>query len=348
MSARIGRPVSLEEIGLTASEPFAPETGIVYADSVADAIKTTSRIWQADIDEIPQLLTTSPNGGAWSEASLSWLVRPDFESIPQRKAGDRVGRGDVEVIRTTANMFADMDNRFGGGHARRSLIQYLRTDVRPMLDGRYEEDTGKALFSATAEALLLAAWMSYDSGIHGLAQRYFIQGLRLAQAADDILLAGSILDAMSHQATFLGRAKEAANLARAARTGTRGYATDTLTAHFHAMEARALAIGGDSAGSQRALGEAVRVFERRNPGSDPNWISYFDDAELSAEFGHCFRDIGRGKDAVTYAERALVNAGVSARSDFFVTMVRAAGQLHGGDADAACGTLGEALALAHQ
>src|SRR5215212_6696155 len=48
---------------------------------------------------------------------------------------------------------------------------------------------------------------------------------------DDILLAGSILDAMSHQATFLGRAKEAANLARAARTGTRGYATATLTAH---------------------------------------------------------------------------------------------------------------------
>lgn len=86
---------------------------------------------------------------------------------------------------------------------------------------------------------------------HGLAQRYFVQALRLAQAADNVLLAGSVLDAMSHQATFLGRHREAANLARAARTGTAGAATATLTAHFHAMEARALAAGGDTAGADR-------------------------------------------------------------------------------------------------
>ncbi|RZU51534.1 hypothetical protein EV385_3364 [Krasilnikovia cinnamomea] len=348
LSTRVGRTVSLQEIGLSASEPFPAETGIAYAETADETIGTVSRIWQADIDEIPQLMTVPPNGGAWSEASLGWLVRPESESIPRRNKGSRIGRSDIEAVRATAEMFAEMDNRFGGGHARRSLIQYLSTDVKPMLAGRYESDTGKALFSATAEALLLAAWMSYDSGIHGLAQRYFIQALRLAQAADDILLAGSILDAMSHQATFLGRTKEAANLARAARTGTRGHATATLTAHFHAMEARALAIGGDSVGAQRALSEAVRVFERRKPGVDPDWISYFDDAELSAEFGHCFRDLGRGGDAMTYAEHALANAGASARSDFFVTMVRAAGELHGKDVEAACATLAGALVLARQ
>ena len=42
---------------------------------------------------------------------------------------------------------------------------------------------------------------------------------------------------MSHQATYTGRFAEAANLARAARTGTAGIATATLTAHFHTMEA---------------------------------------------------------------------------------------------------------------
>jgi hypothetical protein len=41
---------------------------------------------------------------------------------------------------------------------------------------------------------------------------------------------------MSHQATLT----DAPNLARAALTGTRGLATPTLTAHFHAMEAKAL------------------------------------------------------------------------------------------------------------
>jgi hypothetical protein len=89
--------------------------------------------------------------------------------------------------------------------------------------------------------------MSYDSTPRSaLAQRYFIQALALAQAGGDQLLGASILDAMSHQATYTGRFAEAANLARAARTGTTGIATATLTAHFHTMEARALARLGDA------------------------------------------------------------------------------------------------------
>src|SRR5262249_49959184 len=155
----------------------------------------------------------------------------------------------------------------------------------------------------------------------GLAQRYFIQALRLAQGAKDPLIAGTILDAMSHQATFLGRHREAAELARSARTGTRGVATSTLTAHFLAMEARATAAGGDAAETMRLLGEAERAFERSRQESDPDWITYFDDAEMSAELAHCFRDIGRGADAVSHASNALNAAeGVSTRSDFFVTM----------------------------
>ena len=70
---------------------------------------------------------------------------------------------------------------------------------------------------------------------------------------------------MSHQATYTGRFGEAANLARAAWTGTRGIATATLTAHFHAMEARALARLGDAKACDRALSESVAEFERAQP-----------------------------------------------------------------------------------
>ncbi len=59
-------------------------------------------------------------------------------------------------------MFAQLDDRFGGGHARQPLIQYLATDAERLLRGRYPEDVGSALFSAVAEATLLAAWMSYE------------------------------------------------------------------------------------------------------------------------------------------------------------------------------------------
>ena len=220
-----------------------------------------------------------------------------------------MGLGDVERFRVTVEAFGQLDDRFGGGHARPALIQYLSTDGDRLLRGRYTGAVGSALFSAVAEATLLAAWMSYDSVPRSaLAQRYFIQALALAQAAGDRLLGASILDAMSHQATYTGRFGEAANLARAARTGTTGIATATLTAHFHTMEARALARLGDARGCDRALAEAVREFERRRPDDDPGWIRYFDEPEMAAEFGHCLRDLGRAADAAQYASRSVAAA----------------------------------------
>jgi len=167
----------------------------------------------------------------------------------------------------------------------------------------------------------------------------------LAQAGGDRLLGASILDAMSHQATHTGRFGEAASLARAARTGTAGIATPTLTAHFHTMEARALARLGDARGCDRALADAVREFERRTPDDDPAWIRYFDEAELAAEFGHCLRDLGRASDAVRYASCGVgaVDGAGFVRSDFFATMVLADAYLAAGDLEQGCATALAAL-----
>lgn len=163
------------------------------------------------------------------------------------------------------------------------------------------------------------------------------------------MLGASVLDAMSHQATYTGRFSEAANLARAAATGTRGLATATLTSHFHTMEARALARLGDAKGCDRALAEAVREFDRRKPKDDPAWIRYFDESELSAEFGHCLRDLGRATDAAQYASRSLVAVdGAFARSDFFVTMVLADAHLASGELEQACAMALKALTEGEQ
>jgi hypothetical protein len=155
---------------------------------------------------------------------------------------------------------------------------------------------------------------------------------------------------MSHQATYTGRFGEAANLARAAMTGTRGIASATLTAHVHTMEARALARLGDAKGCDRSLAEAVREFERRNPDDDPGWIRYFDESELSAEFGHCLRDLGRAVDAAQYASRSLVAVDETTfmRSDFFAMMVLADAYLDAGELEQACSVALKALAAGEQ
>lgn len=345
ISERTSRHLTPADLGLSGHPDGGDQVAMSYPTDSDEALVRMGHLLGSDLAELPLLVGSEPDEKLWSASALSWLVRPEAEP-PQHRHDGRIGVIDVDAIRTTTEMFAALDNRFGGGHARRSLIQYLMSDVRGMLDGRYDEGTGIALFEAAAEALLLAAWMSYDAGIHGLAQRYFATALRLAQDADDPLLAGSILDAMSHQATFLGKHREAVNLARAARSGTRGVATATLTAHFHAMEARALAVAGDRVGADRAFIQAVRVFEQRKPGVDPEWISYVDDAELSAEFAHAYRDLGRGADAVRYAAKAIT--GASARSDFFVTLVSAAGNLSARQLEKACADLDCAMGTSTQ
>lgn len=82
------------------------------------------------------------------------------------------------------------------------------------------------------------------------------------------------------------------------------------------------------------------MFDRRRPDEDPQFIRYFDEGELSAEIGHCYRDLNGGSRAVEAAGLALTG---SPRSDFFVRMVQGQALLQAGDLDQACLVVREAL-----
>lgn len=348
-------PAARRAMGLDAGPPAAPvsqvNAGLTYPDTATDAARNASLLWRADLADPAALQRGRANPHAWNDASLRWLVDPGHVPDNQPAHGVHIAMSDVERFQATTDIFAQLDDRFGGGHAREALIKYLSTDAERMLNGRYSDAVGRALFAAVAEATLLAAWMSYDSApASALAQGNFVQALALAQAAGDRLLGASILDAMSHQATFMGRFTEAANLARSALTGTHGIATPTLTAHFHLMEARALARLRDAKACDRALSDGMREFERSNPGNDPPWFQYLNESELSAEFGHCMRDLGRASDAARYATSSLKEAGSPqfGRSDFFVSIVLADSHLSAGDVEQACSVALHALTAGEQ
>jgi transcriptional regulator with XRE-family HTH domain len=325
------------------------DVAMSYPDTAEQAARNVTRLWVADLNDAALIQRGRADPRAWNDASLRWLVDPGQVPGSQPARGAQIGLSDVERFRATVDVFSKLDDRYGGGHARQALIQYLSTDADRMLSGRYAEAVGRELFAAVGEATLLAAWMSYDSApASALAQGYFTQALALAQAGNDRVLGASILDAMSHQATFTGRFTEAANLARAARTGVRGIATPTLTGHFHAMEARALARLGDAKACAHALSESMRELERATPENDPEWIRYFNESELSAEFGHCMRDLGRSSDAILHAGSSLASAGEFARSDFFVSIVLADAHVKAGDIEQACTVTLHALTAGEQ
>lgn len=344
LGSALGRTVAADELGFRAPIGVSPESGLTYPRGAEDGVSTVAQLFDADLSGVGSVIGAPPNVAAWNEASISWLVGSQ-SPIGDRPAGpSRVGASDVERLRTMRETFDRLDSTFGGAHARNSLVQYLRTELPLLLRADGTTEVRRALLAAAGESTQLAAWMAYDAGLHGLAQRYFIQALGLADAGEDRLLAASILDAMSHQASFLGRYHEAANMARAARLGTESIGISILTSHFHIMEARALARIGEAEACDRSIGAAAHHFERNSPGDGPAWIGYFDDAEMAAEIAHCHRDLGRPDTAVDHANRALTStSGDYVRSDFFATMVLADALIDRGDLDEGCRVAADAL-----
>ncbi len=329
--------------------------GLTYTADADQLVSILSALWRADSKDPVSLAGIETDPRLWSAASRSWALHSSEDSRTRetlarmRDGRSQVGQSDVCALRTTARMFSDLDFCFGGGHARHLLIEFLNRDVAGLLHGTYSDVIGKQLFSAAAEATLIGAWMAYDTGRHGLAQRYFVQSLGLAEAAGDRLLAGEILGRMSHQATYTGRFRDAADLARSATIATSREANPTLTAEFFAMEARAHARHGDAASCDAALSAAERAFDRRKPDNDPAWAGYFDESEIAAEFAHCHRDLGRSDHAVKFAENALMTTDSQCpRSDFFVSMVRAQAYLDCDDPEPACATARAALEAGEQ
>jgi len=328
--------------------PATPSESVPSADypvTVEQAVTASTGLWSAEEARSQGLLSAPLDPAVWNAAALAWLVIQPDDTLPGNPHGRAVGLADVARVRSSTALFAELDNRFGGACARRSLIHFLDCDAAALLAGSYTEETGRELFAAVSEASLLAAWTSYDCGLHGLGQRHFVHALRLAQAAGNRQLACSVMSAMSHQAAFLGHLPEAANLARAARGGLRDQATPALTAQFLAMEARALARSGDTRGCHAALAAAERAFQTPEPGRDPDFISYFNEAEFAAEAAHCFRDLGDPRRAVQHAAKAIPSDGQYARSDFFVTMVHADALADQDELQEACSVALDALRI---
>lgn len=153
-----------------------------------------------------------------------------------------VGMPEVETVRQITATYRRLDNRFGGGRIRDGVVRYLNDEVAALIGGRYDVRTGRLLLSAAAETTQLAAWASYDSGMHGLAQRYMIQALRLAAGAGDRALGAEVLAAMSHQAAYKREHTEAVDLARAAGRAAAEAGIAAIQAESAVLEAQGHAV----------------------------------------------------------------------------------------------------------
>jgi transcriptional regulator with XRE-family HTH domain len=292
----------LRAASYTYGDPVPP--GLEFALDWRRGVDVAAELWRGDMHRRNVLRGVGFNAVAFLAPAMRWLTSPLDEDA--RGDGERlVGEPDVEMVRRITGVYRTLDNQFGGGHVRESLVRFLDGEVAALLKGRYDGRTGTALLSAAAETTQLAGWTSYDLGMNGLAQRYMVQALRFAAAAGDRALGAEILAAMSHQAAYLRASTEAVDLARAAGRAAADAGVAAIQAESAVLEAQGHAAGGDEASCAVALDRAERALDRADRTSDPQWIGYFDEAYLAAKFGHCFTALGRGDLAQPFAVRSL-------------------------------------------
>ncbi|MEU5577819.1 regulator [Streptomyces huasconensis] len=359
---RLGRRLSAQDLGLDACAPVY--AGLEFAATPEEAVDIVGGLWRKDSGSHAELRKIAFTPAGLVVPSRDWLIgRPDERvgrgetdpgharvpaqgrpGVPRRRRepdrgpGQRVTNGDIAALRSVGELFRTLDNAYGGGHARQALVRYLEHEAEPMLRGSYGEQAGRRLFAAVADLTRLAGWTSYDIAAHGLAQRYFVQALRLSQAAGDRAYGSYVLVTMSRQAVYLGHGREAVQLARVAQQGVGSSAPPVVQSLLYAAEARGHGVLGEARACTASLQRAERSLAAARPGDDvPYWARFFDEAQLADEFGHCYRDLQQYRAAAQHAERSLqLRAPGFARSRLFCRVVLATARLGLGELEQAC------------
>lgn len=331
-SDHAGYRVDTEDLGLGESQSL--ESALNYDPDYDKTIDVVSDLGKADVGRRGFLAGVPFAILAGVGPSRDWLMNVLDSSPP---AGPRVRLEDVASVRNMFAEFQRIDVLQGGGSGRLVLAQYMNQHVYPLLRRTHAEDVRTALCEAAAEQTYLLGWMAYDDGQHGLAQRYLIQSLRLAQESENTALGAHVLAGMADQATLLGDPAEGRRLAQAGRLGLAKEESRACLADLWCLEARALARLGHAKEAAHAVAESEKAFARADLEREPAWAAFIDKAYLHGEYGHVFRDLEDSTAAVEHARISMQDAKAQgrARRGSLSQAVVAVSHLQRGDLEAA-------------
>lgn len=172
-------------------------------------------------------------------------------------------------------------------------------------DSRFDETTGRRLYSAAAEASRVAAWINFDAGYHALAQRYFVAALRASASANDSLTGAYAMSFQAVQCYTVGDPRDSVALLHAAQEQTRNRTTPRFRAMLAAREARALSKTGDRQACLRALGRARDALAAGPHDDDPPYLYWVDQAEIEMIAGSSSLEIGDPREAINRFSAAI-------------------------------------------
>ncbi|MGW4896359.1 hypothetical protein ACWEQL_29520 [Kitasatospora sp. NPDC004240] len=246
----------------------------------------------------PGRYTAPPAGPATPTAPVTAgpAADPGLRVLPGRPgpvpAARRVGAAEVLSVQQAVRDIRLADDVHGADALFELAGQSLRTAYVLLNECEYSAETERDLQSGAGELAISVGWLAHDSNRLADARSFYAEALATARMAGDAALEAHVFSNGAFLARDSGRPREALRAAQAGQSAARHLGSDRLQSLLAMREAGGWALLQDRAACERVLSRAYTLFDRGPSEDDPEWMSFFGEAEIAGLQAQCWSALG--------------------------------------------------------
>ncbi|MGY6018128.1 hypothetical protein [Streptomyces spinosirectus] len=243
-------------------------------------------------------------GGATVAAASMGQMGPAFDAAAAGRPVRRPGTSDVYAVEEAVRRIRLLDDRHGADGLYRRASTPLRAAYALLDAGATRQTTADRLHSGAGELAISVGWLAHDSGRFDDARSHYAEALATARMTGDDGLEAHAFCNSAFLARDAGRPREAVRAAQAAQRVGRSLGSARLMSLLALREAGGWAGLADRTGCEQALVRAQILYERGRSDADPEWMSFYGEAEMEGLEAQCWSTLGDWTRAARHARRA--------------------------------------------
>lgn len=242
------------------------------------------------------LIPAQPGAVAHRFGPGATLFDPGTAFVPGRPGPvpppRRIGTAEVLGVEQAVRDIRLADDARGADALFERAGQSLRTAYVLLDEGEYSAETERRLQAGAGELAISVGWLAHDSNRLAEARSLYAEALATARMAGDAALEAHVFCNSAFLARDAGRPREALRAAQAGQAAARGLDSERLLSLLAMREAGGWALLQDRTACERALARAYRLFDQGPSEADPEWMSFFGQAEIAGLESQCWSALG--------------------------------------------------------
>ncbi|WBO66133.1 hypothetical protein [Streptomyces camelliae] len=243
-------------------------------------------------------------GGATVAAVTLAPLGPTMDAAAAVGRPGRPGTAEASALEEAVRRIRLLDDRHGADGLYRRAAAPLRAAYALLDAGATRQTTADRLHSGAGELAISVGWLAHDSGRFDDARSHYAEALATARMTGDPGLEAHAFCNTAFLARDAGRPREAVRAAQAAQRAAAPLGSARLMSLLALREAGGWAGLADRTGCEQALARAQAFFARGHSDADPEWMSFYGEAELEGLEAQCWSTLGDWRRASRHAYRA--------------------------------------------